>query len=281
MARQYGINGTPWHVERVHNNNPDDGRRHRSRCVWYDPKSKYCGKQVGDCYGASHCKYYKEGPRNLITTNVKTFETVQYVRPDSTFIPDTARDGTPENQIRVGDMVQKRDGRYMIVETELDEERHHVYSCVLAREFASKAEARGMIPIYSNWYLSDHDPVKCNAWDFGLVQHLPPSVVGRVKSERDMLLARKKLNGQKRAPAVQNNYLGKEYSVITYTGKFSCPKGIKVKQMYLVMHTSGKDKTLPIRVDKVSRVIYLEENIYKKYYDKIRNQKRYEVVGQI
>lgn len=280
MAKQYGINGTPWHVERVHNNNPDDGRRHRSRCVWYDPKTKYCSKQMGACYGASHCKYYREGPHNLITTDTETLETIQYARQASMFIPETARDGTAENQIRVGDLVQKQGGRYMIVETELDEERHHVYSCVLAREFASKAEAQGMIPIYSNWYLSGNDPVKCHAGEFGLVQHLPLSVVGRVKSERDMLLARKKLVEQKLDPVGQNNYLGKEYSVISYTGKFSSPKGIKVKQMYLVMRTSGKGKMLPIRVDVVNKVIYMEENIYKKYYDKILNQKRFEVVRQ-
>lgn len=277
MAKTYGINGTPWHVERAHNNNPDDGRRHRSRCVWYDPKAKYCSKQVGDCYGASHCKYYKEGPRDLITTDTATLETVRYERPATSFIPDTARDGTPENQIRVGDMVQKKSGRYMIVDAEMDADRHHVYSCVLAREYESKSAAQDLIHIYSNWYLTDREPVRSNAYEFWIVQHLPPTVAGHVKSERALREARKKIDAPKRVAVRMTSMQTDDYVLSSYAGKFSRPDGVKVEQMYLIVRILSKEKKLPVKVDNVHRVIYIEDVLYKKYWEKIKDQKRFEL----
>lgn len=278
MSKPYGINGTPWHVERVHNNNPDDSRRHRSRCVFYDPKAKYCSKQMGDCYGASHCKYYKEGPRDLITTDPATLETVQYERPErSFFIAEKARDGTSENQIRVGDMVQKYGGRYMILDVELDEKRHHVYSCVLARDYPNKTAAQGLINIYSNWYLTRQDPVKFHANDFGVVKHLPPAVVARVKSEREIQKARSKVDGQKRVDAGTSSLKAGGYVFSPYAGKFSRPDGVKVEQMYLEVRVGKKDKKLPVRVDHANKVIFIEVNVYRKYLDKIRTQKRFDL----
>lgn len=277
MAKPYGINGTPWHVERVHNNNPDDGRRHRSRCVWYDPKAKYCGMQMGDCYGASHCKYYREGPRDLITTDTATLETVRYEWPAASFIPEKARDGTPENQIRVGDMVQKYGGRYMIVDAVMDAERHHVYSCVLAREYESKSAAQDLIHIYSNWYLTDREPIKCHAYEFGIVQHLPPTVVGHVKSERARRAAREKVEAQKRVAARMTSMQTDDYVFAPYAGKFKRPDGVKVVQMFLIVRMPGKDKKLLVKVDKANRVIYIEEGLLKKYREKIRDQKHFEL----
>lgn len=273
MPKPYGINGTPWHVERFHNNNPDDGRRHRSRCVFYDPKTKYCSMQMGECYGASHCKYYKEGQRDLITTDTATFETVQYKRPAMTFVPDKADDGTPENQIRVGDMIQIHSSRYMIVDAEMDKNRHHIYSCVLAREYENRQVAQKSIHIYSNWYLTDMKPIKCHAYEFGIVQHLLPAVVDHVKSERAMQEARKKADIQKRKIAEISGAKVGDYAFSSYAGKFKQPLGIKLEQMFLIVKTRGKSKKLSVKVDKLNQVIYIQEDLYKLHQEKIRELK--------
>ncbi len=53
------INGTPWHVGKW-TRKEGDGRRHRSRCYYYVTEKRYCTQVCGECYGAAHCKWYKE-----------------------------------------------------------------------------------------------------------------------------------------------------------------------------------------------------------------------------
>ena len=53
------INGTPWHVGKWTRKEGDD-RRHRSRCYYYVTEKRYCTQVCGECYGAAHCKWYKE-----------------------------------------------------------------------------------------------------------------------------------------------------------------------------------------------------------------------------
>lgn len=66
MAKVYGISGTPWHVERVHNEDENDSRRHRTRCMYYDKETKHCKRQYGMCVGASQCNVYREKTEDLI-----------------------------------------------------------------------------------------------------------------------------------------------------------------------------------------------------------------------
>lgn len=57
-----GVNrmtGTPWHVE-VLRNNEGERKRHRSRCIYFDRKSKKCRKNRFNCFGSAHCDDYKE-----------------------------------------------------------------------------------------------------------------------------------------------------------------------------------------------------------------------------
>lgn len=64
MAVFRGIQGTPWHVERYHVES-DDHRRHRGKCSYYEKQSKHCCKRMTECYGASHCKFYRESKARI------------------------------------------------------------------------------------------------------------------------------------------------------------------------------------------------------------------------
>lgn len=51
------LQGTPWHVEQVHRNEGDD-RRHKSRCMFYNPITKQC-KDRWKCNGSRYCRDYE------------------------------------------------------------------------------------------------------------------------------------------------------------------------------------------------------------------------------
>ena len=51
------LQGTPWHVEQAHRKDGDD-RRHRSRCMFYDPITKQC-KERWKCIGSRYCMEYE------------------------------------------------------------------------------------------------------------------------------------------------------------------------------------------------------------------------------
>ena len=59
MANLSRLTGTPWHVEKYARED-GDGRRHRSRCLYYEKEGAYCRMEVGRCKGAAHCAFYKE-----------------------------------------------------------------------------------------------------------------------------------------------------------------------------------------------------------------------------
>ena len=52
------LTGHPWHVE-ILTMAEGDTRRHKKRCVYYS-QNNYCRKICGNCFGSSHCSYYKE-----------------------------------------------------------------------------------------------------------------------------------------------------------------------------------------------------------------------------
>lgn len=52
------LTGTPWHIEALSSN---DGKRHRSRCVYYSKSSNYCRYHRETCRGPSYCSIYEEG----------------------------------------------------------------------------------------------------------------------------------------------------------------------------------------------------------------------------
>ena len=53
------LQGTPWQIGYISMSDADK-RRHRSRCYYYDRKTKRCLWRCGRCAGASHCPAYKE-----------------------------------------------------------------------------------------------------------------------------------------------------------------------------------------------------------------------------
>lgn len=58
MSDMCKIQGTPWHVGRFTRQEGDE-RRHKSNCVYYRKKDKFCTKHHGECYGSAHCDYYE------------------------------------------------------------------------------------------------------------------------------------------------------------------------------------------------------------------------------
>lgn len=53
------MTGTSWHIEKAVRK-PNDGRRHKSRCKYYDKVKNYCNKECYKCIGSAYCMNYKE-----------------------------------------------------------------------------------------------------------------------------------------------------------------------------------------------------------------------------
>ena len=56
------LSGHPWHVGYL-KMDEDDTRRHKKRCRYFlrdESHKNYCQKISGNCFGSSHCPYYKE-----------------------------------------------------------------------------------------------------------------------------------------------------------------------------------------------------------------------------
>ena len=51
------LQGTSWHIEQMHRKEGDD-RRHRSRCMFYNPTTKQC-KGRWKCNGSRYCQEYE------------------------------------------------------------------------------------------------------------------------------------------------------------------------------------------------------------------------------
>lgn len=58
MSEMSKIQGTPWHVGRYTRPEGDE-RRHRSNCVYFRKKDKFCTKCYVGCIGSAHCDYYE------------------------------------------------------------------------------------------------------------------------------------------------------------------------------------------------------------------------------
>lgn len=53
------VGGTPWHVGYAIKDE-DDPRRHKSKCIHYASKTKYCDFIFSKCNGSAHCPHYEE-----------------------------------------------------------------------------------------------------------------------------------------------------------------------------------------------------------------------------
>ena len=50
---------SPWHIEKMVRQE-GDVRRHRTHCTHYCKNNKTCRAYLSSCYGAAHCRYYKD-----------------------------------------------------------------------------------------------------------------------------------------------------------------------------------------------------------------------------
>jgi hypothetical protein len=72
MGIASSMTGTPWHTELMRRGD-NDPRRHKTKCVNYDTKTKQCKKQKFKCIGSAHCDYYDDGSgrRNRAVSIIK------------------------------------------------------------------------------------------------------------------------------------------------------------------------------------------------------------------
>lgn len=109
MSDMCKIQSTPWHVGRYTRQEGDE-RRHKSNCVYYRKKDKFCTKHHGECYGSAHCDYYES---NKQAAEESLLETVTKVRNDE-FVRKCNQNKQAE-QIRFVEgmkVYRKRDGAF-------------------------------------------------------------------------------------------------------------------------------------------------------------------------
>ncbi len=165
MPKPYGISGTPWHVEQIHNNDPKDTRRHRSRCVFYNKFTKYCSKQVGSCFGASHCKYYIEKTNDLI------FD--EDYKPDYHPVQEKPKVHTEKTvkykpcDIKIGSLVTVKKVKYLVTNIRKDISGYYRFVCVRAeRKDTIHDPELSKRWLHKNLYLSTDNPKEFLASQF-------------------------------------------------------------------------------------------------------------------
>lgn len=83
MGIRKTMTGTSWHIEKF-TREEGDPRRHRSRCIHYDKRTKECHFRSGKCIGSAHCMYYKEPITINMESNVKSDCQTADVKPSNT-----------------------------------------------------------------------------------------------------------------------------------------------------------------------------------------------------
>ncbi len=92
MGIKQSLTGTPWHVEKMTRNEGDE-KRHRSRCVFFRKKDRYCNIRCCSCFGSAHCPYYEEKTIavNNAANNQKKEITVPPIKNDEMTIDEKRR----------------------------------------------------------------------------------------------------------------------------------------------------------------------------------------------
>lgn len=195
MAKPYGISGTPWHVEIIHNNNPDDPRRHRSRCVFYTSNTKQCQKLSSCCYGARYCKYYLEKTADTYVdesieekpeTPAKELPILTANKPlplkkkeTETVWKKPAARNKSAGEIHIGSLVCIGTSEYFIWDIKHDEDLKVTYYC---RRITEEPEP-GDLWLYEKKYLSaaitQMDSLKDRT-----IKQIPPDILKQVLERR-------------------------------------------------------------------------------------------------
>lgn len=280
MPKPYGISGTPWHVERVHNNDPDDGRRHRSRCLFYVPETKACTKNSSCCYGASHCDWYREKTADLVeeeedsVTRSLTFQKnvtmLQANKPlplkkeNSSAVTKSQNTQTSFiRKIRRGSLIGFGASKYFVWDIKQDDNLQFVYICKPVVEKTAKSARDNKFWLFDKWVLSDNN-VKIPSDKVGSVEQLSSDITNRIfgtklkqdaaekNKKREMLLA------QKKEPRPER------YSFVK-TENCKSPAGKRTKKINVDVYYQSKLKHLPAFEDPVEKKIYISKTLYEKY----------------
>jgi len=287
MPKPYGISGTPWHVERVHNNDPDDGRRHRSRCMFYVSETKACKMNSSCCYGASHCEWYREKTADLVAEEKKTVtrslayqkdvKVLQANKPlplkkEKTRIVTKRQDTQTvlTQKIRRGSLIGFGASKYFVWDIKQDEDLQFVYICKSVVEKMTNARDNKYW-LYGKWILSDTN-VEIPAMRVGSVEQLSSDITNRIFGVRQKQDDVKKPRRLDMSSASSKEPKTEQYTFVK-TENCKSPSGKRTRNIYVDVYYYSKMKHLPAYEDPVEKKIYISKSLYEKYKSCIHGSK--------
>lgn len=183
MRKTYGISGTPWHVERVHNNDPEDSRRHRSKCSYYVKDAKTCAKLYGLCVGASHCKYYREKDASTITPEItKSNGPHTLQKPTSASKqPLPERKTIDPHSITPGTIITVQRKRYLVTSVTSTPNLTYQYTCRRVEEKRANMLIPSTYYLYGKMYLCNEEPCKFQLSQIETVSNIPEKALNQLK----------------------------------------------------------------------------------------------------
>ena len=282
MARPYGISGTPWHVERIHNDDPGDSRRHRSRCAYYDKESKHCAKAYGVCVGASHCKLYREKRADLVEYKAPEKLAVSNIS-SSKYDSSSQLSTEKQSDIAEGSFVVSNNMRYIVLKRNPGQNRTTSYLCHRVIMIPGIGNAKSNRRwIYKNYFLANYEKYTISGSEIQKVESIPSqyyeSFAKRnrlpVKSNQDAKVpsvatktGTTKINVQIESVAVVMSS-NRKYKVIAFEGKLRAHTDRRALSQMVYRTPNGKQ--LPVSVDHEKGIIYVTKTLFQNHEDEFR-----------
>lgn len=289
MPKPYGISGTPWHVEQVHNNDPTDSRRHRSRCMFYVSETKACKKNSSCCYGASHCEWYREKTADLVeeeeTVASKT-SAFQKKNPNaylanrplplkkelSSITPQKQNTQTGLTQkVRRGSLIGFGNNKFFVWDIKQDEDLQFIYICKPVVENRTGKAKENKYWLFSKWVLSD-ESVEISSDRVRSVEQLTPNIANRILGKTQTQNAATPIKKREVRSETKNEPKAEQYTfVLTEDGK--SPVGKQTKNIYIDVYYQSKLKHIPGFEDPIDKKIYIWKPLYEKYKSRLHGPK--------
>lgn len=228
---------TPWHVGYALKDE-SDSRRHRSRCIYYDNKTKYCttaqSPYIGQrCGGSAHCNAYAEKKTEEVERKEKEFKNI--VKNSVKKVP--LKVVCMDDKVEIKNLQNGDARKYRMVKV-LDKPTEFTRLC-LGHSVGYTFESDGIR--YKIMCINDGS--KAN------------ETTNKKQVEKNLCNVSRMLYGK---------YL--TFKVVGYDGKL--PKDIKKHNtcIYSVMVKDGnKKKRIPATLDQDTDTIYVMRNVFKKY----------------
>ena len=221
--------GTPWHTE-ILKEKTKDARRHRGRCIYYDKLEKVCKAHHRECMGSARCSYYMERQDSSNNNSKHVSDFAGLSSEDTRILKNKISDDEGIKLFPIGSIVD-----------------HKYYGIGKTLKISEGKILVGF--------------EKGERW-FDLYMVKKEQILYRIQeSNKDTLLP----SDCKIRKRVVGAYKG-EFTIVSYRGKIKHTTQRKLQELcFKLEYENEKNKVVLVYVDLSRRIIYVQNDQYKKY----------------